>query len=283
MILSPIAYSPFSMNFGFSTYFLTNDSLTGVIDRILESGFRAIELSYEPPHLFHYDDRLIEKVGTLRDQGIQFSMHGPFLETNLGSYLDEILRLSRGRVSACLELSARLGADPVVIHPGYSFFRKLKEFDAGLRDRFLVELKGVADEAQALGVRVALENVFMSYFYFQQLDEFDDIRTRAPGIGVALDIGHAYISKRAAKDPDPEGSILDDVRRMGIDHLFHVHLHNNDGTRDDHDFNDGLIDMARILRGLKDLGYAGKVVIETLDAERIGFEPVIEKLNEIKP
>lgn len=41
--------------------------------------------------------------------------------------------------------------------------------------------------------------------------------------------------------------------------------------------------MARILRGLSELGYKGKVVIETLDAERMGFEPVIEKLNQIKP
>ena len=271
------------MNFGFSTYFLTNDSLSGVIDRILASGFRTIELSYEPPHLFDYDDRLIEKVKALRDEGVAFSMHGPFLETNLGSYLDDVLRLSRTRVSACLALSARLGADPVVIHPGYSFFRKLKEFDAGLRERFLVELKDIADEARDLGVKVALENVFMSYFYFQQLDEFNDIREKAPGIGVALDIGHAFISKREAKDPDPEGSIFDDLRRMGIEHLFHVHLHNNDGTRDDHDFIDGSIDMARILRGLKDLGYTGKVVIETLDAERLGFESVINKLNKIKP
>lgn len=123
----------------------------------------------------------------------------------------------------------------------------------------------------------------MSYFYFQHLDEFNDIVKAAPGIGVTLDIGHAYISKRMAKDPDPERSILDDVRRMGIEHLFHVHLHNNDGTRDDHDFVQGSIDMARILRGLSELGYTGKVVIETLDAERMGFEPVIEKLNQIKP
>ena len=271
------------MFFGFSTYFLTNDSLSGVIDRILESGFRVIELSYEPPHLFDYNDGLIEKIDRLRAEGVAFSMHGPFLETNLGSYLDEIMRLSRKRASACLKLSARIGADPVVLHPGYSFFRKLKEFDAGLRDRFLNELKGIAAEARDLGVQVALENVFMSYFYFQNLDEFNGIVEAAPGIGVALDIGHAFISKRAAKDPDPEGSILEDVRRMGIEHLFHVHLHNNDGTRDDHDFNEGSIDMARVLSGLNDLGYTGKVVVETLDAERLGFGPVIRKLEEIRP
>jgi sugar phosphate isomerase/epimerase len=152
-----------------------------------------------------------------------------------------------------------------------------------LRDRFLKELNGIADEAHDLGIKVALENVFMSYFYFQQLDEFDDIHSHAPGIGVALDIGHAYISKCASKDPDPEASILDDVHRMGIDHLFHVHVHNNDGTRDDHDFIDGPIDMARILNGLKDLGYKGKVIIETLDAERMGFEPVMRKLERITP
>ena len=271
------------MEFGFSTYFLTNDTLGGVIDSILASGFKVIELSFEPPHSFDLNEDLVQKVDGLREDGIAFSMHGPFLETNLGSYLDEIINLSRERVVKCLELSARLHADPVVIHPGYSFFRKLKEFDAGLRQRFLDILKGVAQKAQDLGVRIALENVFMSYFYFQHLEEFRDIVNAAPGCGVALDIGHAYISKCMMKYPRPEESILDDVRRMGIEHLFHVHLHNNDGSRDDHNFIEGRIDMARILKGLKDLGYDGKVVIETLDAEKMGFAPVINQLNRIRP
>ncbi|MBP1750077.1 MAG: xylose isormerase domain protein, barrel [Deltaproteobacteria bacterium] len=271
------------MLFGFSTYFLTNDALGPTLDAIVASGFKAIELSYEPPHLFDFNDGLIEKVDRLRNDGVVFSMHGPFLETNLGSYLDEILRLSRDRVIACLKLCARLGADPIVVHPGYSFFRKLKEFDAALRNRFLGQLKDIADEARDLGVRIALENVFMSYFYFQHLDEFNDIVKAVPGIGVTLDIGHAYISKRMAKDPKPEESILEDVRRMGVENLFHLHLHNNDGTRDDHDFINGSMDMGKVLRGIKELGYTGKVVIETLDAERMGFGPVIEKLEQIKP
>lgn len=271
------------MNFGFSTYFLTRDRLGPTIDAIAASGFRSIELSYEPPHLFDYNEGLIEQIDMLRGRGVAFSMHGPFLETNLGSYLDEIRRLSRKRVGACLQLCSRIGADPIVIHPGYSFFRKLKEFDAGLRSRFLDEVKGIVGDARDLGIRVALENVFMSYFYFQSLDDFNDIVKAAPGVGVTLDIGHAYISKCMAKEPDPEGSILDDVRRIDMKHLFHVHLHNNDGSRDDHEFMEGSIDMARILRGLKDLGYTDKVVIETLDAERMGFEPVIRKLEEIKP
>jgi sugar phosphate isomerase/epimerase len=271
------------MVFGFSTYFLSNDSLDKAIDEILASGFKVVELSYEPPHLFSFDDRIIDKIGRLTEAGIEFSMHGPFLETNLGSYLDEIVDLSRNRILEAIRLSAKLGSNPIVVHPGYSFFRKLKDYDATLRTRFLNELKLIAEEARALGVRIALENVFMSYFYFQELGEYSGIAEEIPGIGVTLDIGHAYISKCAAKDPDPEGSILDDVCRLGIGNLFHVHLHNNNGERDDHDFVGGSIDMTRILRGLDDLGYEGKVIIETLDAERYGFEPVIEKLNEIKP
>ena len=106
------------MLFGFSTYFLTNDTLSGVIDSILASGLRVVELSYEPPHSFELDEAIMQKVRRLSSDGVAFSMHGPFLETNLGSYLDEVLKLSRERVVKCLELSARLGVDPVVVHPG---------------------------------------------------------------------------------------------------------------------------------------------------------------------
>ncbi|MEN6616511.1 MAG: sugar phosphate isomerase/epimerase [Syntrophorhabdus sp.] len=271
------------MLFGFSTYFLANDNLEKAIDDILASGFKAIELTYEPPHLFSFDARLIDKIESLRKNGIEFSMHGPFLETNLGSYLDEILVLSHRRIVDAIALSSKLGANPIVVHPGYSFFRKLKEFDASLRERFLNALRTIADEANSRGVKIALENVFMPYFYFQELEEFAAISEAVPGIGITLDIGHAYISRHAAKDPDPEGAILDGIRAMGIEKLFHVHLHNNNGIRDDHDFLSGSIDMARILRGLVSLGYTKKVIIETLDAEKLGFAPVVEKLNSIKP
>ena len=271
------------MQYGFSTYFLTNDNLSGVIDAILASGLKVIELSYEPPHLFSMDEMFAGKVRQLGREGVEFSMHGPFLEINLGSYLEEIRDLSKRRVLEALRLAARLGADPLVVHPGYSFFRKLKEFDAALRAGFLEDLGTIVEEAGRLGVRVALENVYMSYFYFQELTEFAAISEAVPGIGVTLDIGHAYISKRMAKHPEPEDAIIDDVRRMGIGHLFHVHLHNNDGTRDDHDLARGSIDMGKVLRGLKELGYDGKVIIETLDAERFGFGTVMEKLGEIEP
>ena len=271
------------MHFGVSTYFLTNDSLDGVIDSIIAAGIGVVELSYEPPHLFSLDGALADKVRRLAAEGIGFSMHGPFLEMNLGSYLDEIRQVSRERMLSALRLSARLGAEPVVVHPGYSFFRKLKDYDRELRARFIEDLGTIQEEARSLGIRIALENVFMSYFYFQELDEFAAISEAVPGIGVTLDIGHAYISKCAAKHPDPEGAIIDDVRRLGVENLFHVHLHNNGGSRDDHDFVEGSIDMARVLKGLTDLGYAGKVVIETLDIERLGFPAVLQKLEQIAP
>jgi sugar phosphate isomerase/epimerase len=271
------------MHFGISTYFLTNDTLDGVIDSILAAGIRVIELSYEPPHLFLLDGGLRDKLRGLAGEGVGFSMHGPFLETNLGSYLDEIRTVSRERVLDAVRFSAGMGADPIVVHPGYSFFRKLKEFDREIHARFIEDLGTIAEEARSLGVRIALENVFMSYFYFRELGEFAAIRDAVPGIGVTLDIGHAYISKCTAKHPDPEGAIIDDVRRMGVENLFHVHLHNNDGNRDDHDFVEGSIDMARVLKGLNELGYDGKVVIETLDIERLGFSAVLQKLKEIAP
>jgi sugar phosphate isomerase/epimerase len=271
------------MHFGVSTYFLTNDGLDGVIDSILAAGIGVVELSYEPPHLLSLDGALEDRVRRLAGEGVGFSMHGPFLEMNLGSYVDEIRRVSRERMLSALRLSARLGADPLVVHPGYSFFRKFKDYDRELRARFIEDLGSVQEEARSLGVRVALENVFMSYFYFQELGEFAAINEAVPGIGVTLDIGHAYISKCMAKHLDPEGAIIDDVCRMGMENLFHVHLHNNGGSRDDHDFVEGSIDMARGLRRLSDLGYDGKVIIETLDIERLGFPAVLQKLQQIAP
>ena len=269
------------MQFGLSTYFNTDESLDGVIDTIISAGLKAIELSYEPPHLFAMDDSFVEKARKLHEKGVEFSMHGPFLETNLGSYLEEIRLISRQRVLDAIRFASSLDADPVVVHPGYSFFHKLPDFNDMLKGRFIEDLKIIAEEAGRLGVRVALENIHMPYFFFNEISGFGGISGEVPGIGVTLDVGHAYISKCMKGHPEPEEAIIDDISLLGIERLFHVHLHNNNGAGDDHSIIGGSMDMGKILRGLRELNYRGKIIVETVDAEKYGIATVMDRLRQI--
>lgn len=251
-----------------------------IVDELTQKGIRTIELSYELPHVLSMDEPFVAKAGELRKNGVAFSMHGPFFEINLGSYIEEIRTITKERHKNAIILAAKIGCDPLVVHPGYSFLtNRVKKLEERLRSAFIDDLREITVFATQRGVRIALENVHMPYFFFYDLKEFPELLKLAPGIGMTLDLGHAYITKRANGSDDPEGEILADVRTIGIENIFHVHIHNNTGEKDEHLFLEGDIDMRRLVHGLKDLGYDGKVIVESFEIEERGIEPVLERLN----
>jgi sugar phosphate isomerase/epimerase len=272
------------MHFGFSTFFFFGVTISDALDRLISGGVRVIEFMHEVPHSTEIDGALIEKMKRLVDEGVQFSVHAPFLETNLGSYFDEVRRFSKERVRAAVEFASVIQADPVVVHPGYSLMKeKLQVLNQRARENFFEDLGEVASFADSLGVRLALENGQMPFFFLYNMQDFPTFRDRVPHLGVTLDVGHAFISKHQAGEADPEGAILEDVRKFGLDCLIHVHLHNNRGGRDDHSFLSGTINMERILKGLHEAGYRGKVILETPDVVEHGVHAVLERLRAISP
>jgi sugar phosphate isomerase/epimerase len=272
------------MNFGFSTLFFVKKHILDILDDIVSSGIRVIELSYEIPHALDMDNVFLSKVHMLKEKGVEFAMHAPFFEINLGSFFNDIREISREKIRLSLDLAHRIGCDPVVVHPGYTFLMdKLKGIEDKTREAFIEDLKNLAIYAKERNLRIALENVHMPFFFFYELRDFKELYEIIPDIGIALDIGHAYITKCSKGEKDPEGAIIEDLRVTGIENVFHVHIHNNTGKRDDHHFMNGNMDMKRILRSLKEAGYGGKVIIESSDMEEYGITPVLKKLKDITP
>ena len=273
-----------AMRFGFSTFFFFDLSIASAIERLISGGIKVVEFVYEGPHAAQTDDALIERMKDLVRDGIEFSVHAPFLEMNLGSYCEEVRELSKERVKAAVRIASLIKGDPVVVHPGYTLMKeRLKVTDEVAKANFLEDLNDIVRFAMGLGVRVALENAQMPFFFFYDLKEFPLLHGHVPELGVTLDIGHAYLAKRQAAEGDPEGAILTDVRQLGVGQLLHAHLHNNSGKKDDHRFLEGTIDMGRILKGLYAEGYRGKVIIETADIAEYGVKAVLDKLRSIAP
>ncbi len=272
------------MQFGFSTYFFVKQPLPGVLDAIASSGLTTMELSCEIPHGLSMDKDFRRKVADMSVQGFTFSVHAPFFELNLGSFIEGIRSISKERIREALDLAAELRCDPVVIHPGYTFLiNKVKSIEDQTRSQFIDDLAEMAEYGARMGVRIALENVYMPFFFFYDLPDFLELKRAVPLIGMTLDAGHAYVGKCMRRHPDPEDAIIRDITRIGVENLFHVHLHNNTGVRDDHLFLGGSMDMGRILRALDSLGYDGKVIIESYDMEEHGIPAVLEKLDSLRP
>jgi sugar phosphate isomerase/epimerase len=269
------------MNFGFSTFFFIQKSVIEVIDEIISHHVKTIELSLEIPHMPNMVDvDFAKRVAALSKDGIDFSIHAPFFEMNLGSYQPEIRQFSRKKAKTAIDIAYALGANPVVMHPGYTFWMdKRKDVAEKSWEFFIKDMKWLLSYAKKRNIIIALESIPMHFFFFYDLSEFKRLQEELPGLGMTLDIGHAYVAKVAKKVKDPEDSIIEDLKDLGVRNVTHVHLHNNKGKRDDHLFPDGDIDIKRILSFLKEEGYAGKVIIESYEMERSGIHSVLEKIK----
>jgi sugar phosphate isomerase/epimerase len=75
---------------------------------------------------------------------------------------------------------------------------------------------------------------------------------------VLLDVGHVNVGGE-----DPSDSV-----RKAREYLAHVHIHDNDGTKDQHLVpGDGKIDFAPIVKALREVGYDGYVSAELEQGE----------------
>jgi sugar phosphate isomerase/epimerase len=270
------------MNFGFSAFFYVKKSAMEAVHDILSAGIDTVEIGCEVPCMSTIDDAFVSQMAALRKQGTRFSLHAPFLEINLGSFIDEIREISKKKIKSAIDMAQRIGCNPVVVHPGYTFLAgRVRQWEEQARAAFIEDLQQLVQYAKARNISIALENIHIPFCFFYDLPQFPALHQAVPEIGMALDLGHAYVTKRAKGETDPEGAILRDIKEIGPKQITHVHLHNNGGTRDDHLFLHGSMDMGRVLDGLYSEGYGGKVIVESYDAEEYGMDAVLTKLKSL--
>jgi sugar phosphate isomerase/epimerase len=271
------------VRFGFSTFFFPRKPLIDIIDELVDYGLTAVELIYDVPHFDQFDDKLIEHLKALRDRDIRFSLHCPFLEVNLSGYFEEVRSFSRHLTQKAIDFAARARCNPVVIHPGYTFLaNKIPKIEEAARSSMVEALIPMAAFAKSHGISLGLENLQMPAFLLHELTDFPSYKKAIPDLGLVLDLGHAYILKRRTGSADPLGDIFKDLDMIGMDSLIHVHLSNNRGVTDEHGFIKGDIDMKRFVRQLHERGYKGRLIIESIEMERLGIPAVLQRIREIE-
>lgn len=271
------------MKLGVSTYFLIKKHIKEIVKDILAYGFKAIEISYEIPHSLKMDRNFFKFLKKIKRDGVEFSMHAPFLEINLGSYFEDMRRFSKKRVLKALNMAEIAGCSPLVVHPCYSFIRgKAPHIEKKTKEHFIEDLKEIVDKGREKGIKIAIENVQMPFFFFYDMDDFLSIQKEVPELGIALDLGHAYISKISNGSKTPEESIIEDIKKVGLNNIIHIHLHNNSGKRDDHSIIKGSMNIKQILKFLTENDYNEKVIIESQDFEEYGMDNVLKKIKDLE-
>jgi len=159
----------------------------------------------------------------LRDGGLECTFHAPFLDLNPGAIDQDVRLLSLSRFKALLGVAEPFGPRAVVFHPGYDRRRYDGHVGRWLKES-LKTWKEVLAWARRLvpETKILLENIFEDEpsSLVRLLSRLEDDRA-----GFCFDTGHFLLFDNAGLDAWMEG--------LG-DHLMEVHLHDNNGRRDEH-------------------------------------------------
>lgn len=205
---------------GYSELILLDHPVEENVARLAEAGADSIELMMDASGWDSLGADYIPLADRLRATGITFTVHPAAWDVNLTAEMYILREAAYRHHQQALEFSARLGAEQMVLHPGYSTFNKDRARD--LAHRTVCDL---AQQAKASGVRLAFENIaapaaalYTQEMFCHALDEVDS------SVGYLLDIGHANMN----------GWNIPEVIRTLSNRLLGMHLHDNHGTGDEH-------------------------------------------------
>jgi sugar phosphate isomerase/epimerase len=234
--------------------------LADALRALARHGFRTLELTAAPPHLFApacgpYERRDLARL--VDSLGLRVvSVNPSFADLNLVSTNPEFRELSERQMLATLELAADLGAEFVVLIPG----RRHALAPAPGPDAQEVLDSGLGrllDRAGDLGVTIALEN--SPYGYLGQASDLAGIVERwgSPRLRITYDAANAL----AIEDP------ADGVRRAGR-HVALAHISDTWRSRWAHtSAGRGEVDFAAFARALGEIGFTGPTVYELVDGD----------------
>jgi len=158
---------------------------------------------------------------TLRENRLETSLHGPFMDLSPGGVDRRIKEVTRDRLSKTIQLARVFTPKMIVFHPAYESWK----FDGNVNlwlESSLQTWRPLVREAEETGLTLAIENVFE--------EDPDPIKNlleeiHSPRFRFCFDTGHHHVF---AKTPLPVW-----MGALG-EFLSEVHLHDNHSEMDEH-------------------------------------------------
>lgn len=159
----------------------------------------------------------------LEQNGLEASIHGPFMDLSPGGVDPRIKEVTRDRFSATLELARFFKPTTIVFHPGYED----RAFDGAVDlwlESSLNTWRPLVKKAAEMGLILAIENVYEEGpgSLRQLLSSVD-----SPHFRFCFDTGHHHSFSQRKASP------AEWMETLG-GYLSEVHLHDNHTERDEH-------------------------------------------------
>lgn len=165
---------------------------------------------------------------------LTYSVHAPTSDLNIAAVSERMRQASVDELGEMLAVCSRIGAEHLVVHPGYYAYEQTRDRSYASLLRSLDALAPLQDEH---GVAVCVENMGRwECCHFRTPAFIPELASR--GLGWTLDFGHAQVNGNL-------GAFL------AAGGFCHVHLHDNRGTDDDHiACGEGTIDFPGLIPAL---------------------------------
>ena len=184
---------------------------------------------------------------------MRLQIHAPMSDVNIGSIHEPMRKSATREIADTLEACGEMGVLLVTIHPG--FVGGIAFLDKGaVRAQTRRSLAELAPVAADNSVELVLENmprgINATCTTAAELIE----ATSEAGLGICFDMGHANTA----------GQVEEFLRHSSM--FRNVHLHNNDGSWDQHNPIDvGTADVRAVVDAIEQSGYGGNYIIESTD------------------
>ena len=238
------------------------------LDLLKETPFSGVNLAFnETPFLFDDDFPTAEFKKKLfsYDFVLRYA-HGPMIYPGLFGRTD--FREISERLLKGLDIAADLGITDYTIHPGSAVNDDYDYLRGESIEKNVSFLRPFVKKGKELGVRVAFENGINQPWDdpliplktimpdFDELIGVVDLLRAEFGddsCGICFDTGHANI---ACLDP------LTELEKIG-NRLFMTHIHDNDGSMDQHlPVGEGCFDWAHFREGIDAIGFDEELSLE---------------------
>jgi len=258
------------MELGICDYYYDPDGLLTPAERYRlfgEAGFSCIDFNTAPVSVPLYTEpeaemeRLIAGMRReIEDAGLSVhQVHGPWTWPPTKDQFPELRPQRAEEMKRSMRMAKHLGCRNWVVHPIMPFgVKDIPEGNAEATWELNTEFMGwLLDYAKQIDVTICLENMPHRNFSMakpEKVLEFARLMDD-PHFAVCLDFGHVATQEGL--------QVADQIRLLG-DKLQAVHIHDNNGLKDQHAWpGQGVVDWEEAAKALKEINYQGVFSLET--------------------
>ncbi len=163
----------------------------------------------------------IKRLKKILDYNPSLSIHAPYMDLSPGAVDSEIRKVTEKRYINTTEIAKELHAKTIVFHSGYEKWKYALHVDIWLRESIRTWEK-ILHELSDSSIKIAIENVFE--------DDPSNLTLLTKSIdmehfGLCFDTGHFNLFSKV--------SLIEWLNETK-ESIVELHLHDNDGTSDEH-------------------------------------------------